>query len=327
MGESKTSLGNQFKGRFKVLVTRKIPDAGLRLMDSDCGYQILSGDPVPTHAEVVRGAAGVDGIVSLLTEPIDAEVMDAAPGLKVIANMAVGYDNIDVPEAKKRGILVTNTPEVLTETTADFAWALMMAAARRVIEGDAEVRAGRWRTWEPEGLLGVDLHGATLGLIGYGRIGQSVARRGQGFGMKVIFHDPERPGSLPIDGVLSEADFISLHVPLTPQTRNLIGRDQLRRCKRTAVLVNTSRGGVLDQEALAEELAAGTIFSAGLDVFEKEPLPPSHPLCRLTNVVLAPHIASASRATRDRMAMMAAGNLVAGLRGETPPNLVPELRS
>ncbi|MHB8945931.1 MAG: 2-hydroxyacid dehydrogenase [Bacillota bacterium] len=308
--------------RWRVLVTRRIPQAGLDLLGPNCDYQVLAESGVPRREDVLRAAAGVDGILSLLTERMDAAVMDAAPGLKVIANYAVGFDNIDLGEARRRGILVTNTPGVLTETTADFAWALIMAAARRVVEGDEEVRSGRWRTWEPQGLLGVDVHGAVLGVVGYGRIGQAVARRGAGFGMEVIFHDPTESGSMPLDQLLRRADIISLHVPLTPVTRHLIDGGRLRLCKPTAVLVNTSRGGVVDQQALAEALAAGTIFAAGLDVFEEEPLPPGHPLCRLRNVVLAPHIASASRATRDRMAVMAASNLLAALRGETPPNLV-----
>ncbi|MHB0885333.1 MAG: 2-hydroxyacid dehydrogenase [Bacillota bacterium] len=308
--------------RWRVLVTRRIPQAGLDLLGPNCDYQVLAESGVPRREDVLRAAAGVDGILSLLTERMDAAVMDAAPGLKVIANYAVGFDNIDLGEARRRGILVTNTPGVLTETTADFAWALIMAAARRVVEGDEEVRSGRWRTWEPQGLLGVDVHGAVLGVVGYGRIGQAVARRGAGFGMEVLFHDPTESGSMPLDRLLRRADIISLHVPLTPVTRHLIDGGRLRLCKPTAVLVNTSRGGVVDQQALAEALAAGTIFAAGLDVFEEEPLPPGHPLCRLRNVVLAPHIASASRATRDRMAVMAASNLLAVLRGETPPNLV-----
>ncbi len=308
--------------RWRVLVTRRIPRAGLALLEPDCDYHVLAEEGLPSHEDVVRAAVGVDGIISLLTERIDAAVMDAAPGLKVIANYAVGFDHVDLAEARRRGVLVTNTPGVLTETTADFAWALILAAARRVVEGDEEVRAGRWRTWEPEGLLGVDIHHAVLGVVGYGRIGQAVARRGAGFGMRVIFHDPGEQESVPLDDLLRQADIISLHVPLTPATRHFIDRERLRLCKPTAVLVNTSRGGVVDQDALAEALAAGTIFSAGLDVFESEPLSPDHPLCRLKNVVLAPHIASASRATRDRMAVMAATNLLAALRGETPPNLV-----
>ncbi len=309
--------------KWRVLVTRKIPDAGLGLLDADCDYRVLAIDRLPAHEEIVRAAAGVDGILALLTDRIDAQVMDAAPDLRIIANYAVGYDNIDLREAKARGLVVTNTPGVLTETTADFTWALMFAAARRVVEGDADVRAGRWRTWEPEGWLGVDVHGATLGLIGYGRIGQAVAKRAAGFGMRIIFHDPWLKDSKPLDEVLAEADFISLHVPLTGETRHLIGPAQLKLCKPTAVLVNTSRGGVIDQDALAEALAAGTIFAAGLDVFEGEPLSPSHPLCRLKNAILAPHIASASKVTRDRMAVMAAENLLAGLRGEAPANPVP----
>lgn len=308
--------------RWRVMVTRRIPRAGLDLLGPDCDYHVLAESGVPGRDEVIRGATGVDGILSLLTERIDAAVMDAAPDLKVVANYAVGFDNIDLGEARRRGVVVTNTPGVLTETTADFTWALIMAAARRVVEGDAEVRSGRWRTWEPQGLLGVDVHGAVLGVVGYGRIGQAVARRAAGFGMEVIFHDPTESGTVPLDELLGRADIISLHVPLTPATRHHIDGARLRLCKPTAIIVNTSRGGVVDQEALAEALAKGTIFAAGLDVFEEEPLPPSHPLCRLKNAVLAPHIASASRATRDRMAVMAARNLLTALRGETPPNVV-----
>ncbi len=292
------------------------------MLKEHCRVDVWESELPPPRADLLAKSKDCDAILSLLTDKIDAEFLDNAPKIKVAANMAVGFDNIDLRAARERSILVSNTPGVLTETTAEFAWALMMAAARRVVEGDAQVRAGKWRTWEPEGLLGYDLYGATLGLVGYGRIGQSVARMATGFGMKVIYFDPEREGSVPFDTVLAEADFISLHVPLTPETRNLIGRREIRKCKKTAIIVNTSRGGVIDQDALAEELAAGTIFSAGLDVFEKEPLPPTHPLCKLSNVVLAPHIASASRATRDRMAVIAATNLLAGLKGEAPPNPV-----
>jgi len=284
---------------------------------------------------LLREVTQVDGLLSLLTDRIDGEVMDAAPRLRVVSNFAVGFDNIDIPAATQRRIVVTNTPEVLTETVADFAFCLMLAAARRLVEGDRYARDGKWKTWEPLLLAGQDMYRATLGLIGLGRIGSAVARRAKGFEMRVMYYDPFRREDLeqslqieyrPFTDVLRQADFISVHVPLSEQTRHLIGRDQFSMMKPTAVFVNTSRGPVVDQQALAEALAARRIFAAGIDVFEREPVPTDDPLLAQGNAIVAPHIASASIPTRIRMATLAAENLVAVLQGKRPPNPVnPEV--
>lgn len=303
----------------RVLVTRRIPEAGFQRL-REAGLPWVGGDDEePPSREALM--QDVDGILSLLTERIDAEVMDAAPRLRVIANMAVGYDNIDVAEATRRGILVCNTPGVLTETTADFAWALLMATARRVVEGDRLTRSGGFRAWGPLMLLGRDLWGSTLGIVGYGRIGQAVARRATGFGMEVLHTSPSSPASVPLEELLERSDFISLHCRLDSTTRHLIGSDELRRMRASAILVNTARGPVVDEAALVQALREGRIAGAGLDVYEREPeLAPG--LTDLENVVLAPHIASASHRTRDLMATMAADGLVAVLRGERPAHLV-----
>jgi len=292
--------------------------------------------PPPPEA-VVEQVREVEGVLCLLTDRIDGEVIAAGKRLRVISNCAVGYDNIDVAAATRRGILVCNTPGVLTETTADLAWALLMAAARRIAESDRYVRAGKWRSWSPQLMLGQDVGGATLGVIGLGRIGQAVARRARGFDMRVLYYDivrvPEVERSVGAEFVelpvlLRESDFVSIHTPLTEETRHLIGAEELTLMKPTAVLVNSARGGVVDAQALAAALRKGEIFAAGLDVFESEPLPADDPLLDLENVVVLPHIGSASVATRTRMARMAAGNLIAGLKGERPPYLVnPEVFS
>ena len=321
----------------RVFVTRIIPEGGQALIRAACDADVWPEELPPPRPALLDRVRGVDGLLCLLTDRIDGEVMDAAgPGLRVISNHAVGYDNIDVAAATARGIPVGNTPGILTETTADFAFTLLMAAARRVVEGADYVRAGRWRTWGPMILLGHDIHGATLGLVGMGRIGQAMARRAAGFGMKVIYYDPyfdpaggaapgvERRDSL--ETLLAEADFISLHVPLTPDTHHLIDAWALAKAKPTAVLINTSRGPVVDTEALYDALAAGQIAYAALDVTDPEPLPADHKLVGLPNCLITPHIASASWATRTRMAVMAAENLLAGLRGERLPNCVnPEV--
>ena len=278
---------------------------------------------------------GGDGLLCLLTDPIDAAIMDAAgPRLRVISNHAVGFDNIDIAAATARGIPVGNTPGILTDATADFAFALLMAAARRVAEGERFVRAGHWRTWGPSLLLGPDVHGATLGIIGFGRIGQALARRAAGFDMRILYCDPTAPPADPalhaaavdLETLLREADFVSLHVPLTPQTRGLIGRETLALMKPSAILINTARGPVVDPDALSEVLHARRIFAAALDVTDPEPIPPDSPLLALDNCLIVPHIASASIATRRKMSLMAAQNLIAGLRGEPLPNCVnPEV--
>jgi glyoxylate reductase len=273
----------------------------------------------------------MDGLLCLLTDKIDGEVMDeAGPQLKVISNHAVGFDNIDVPAATARNIPVGNTPDVLTDATADFAFALMMAVARRIPEAERYVHAGKWKTWGPMLLLGADLKGATLGLIGFGRIGKAMARRAMGFDMRVFYYDPneKKPARdlkatrVDFETLLEESDFISLHTPLTPDTRHLIDWEALSKMKPNAVLINTSRGPVVDQDALYEALKEHRIFGAGLDVTDPEPLPMDSPLLTLDNIVIAPHIASASKTSREKMSWMAAQNLVAGLKGERLPNCV-----
>ena len=309
----------------KVLVTREIPAAGLRPLE-DYDLTVLSEAP-PARDELLEAAEGAAGVLSNVTEGMNAEFMDAAgDGLKVIANMAVGYDNVDVEAARERGIVVTNTPGVLDETTADTAFMLLLAAARRLGESERTLRAGEWEWWGPKLFVGVDVWGKKLGIVGMGRIGQAVARRARGFGMEILYHNRSRKQDderelgaryAGLDELLDEADFVSIHTPLTEETRHLIGAHELGKMKPTAVLVNTSRGPVVDEGALAEALADGRIFAAGLDVYENEPR--VHPkLLGLENAVLAPHIGSGSAETRDRMAVLAAENIVAVLRGEEP---------
>jgi glyoxylate reductase len=277
---------------------------------------------------------GVDGLLCLLTDRIDGQLMDAAgPQLKVISNHAVGFDNIDIPAATARKIPVGNTPGILTDATADFAFALLVSAARRVVEGDRYVRAGKWKTWGPSILLGPDITGATLGIIGYGRIGQALAKRASGFDMRILYYDPmisagsDLPGTaVDLETLLRESDFVSLHTLLNEQTRHLINRDTLALMKPSAVLVNTSRGPVVDGQALYEALKEGKIFAAALDVTDPEPLPLDSPLLKLDNLIIVPHIASASKPTRDKMSLMAAENLLAGLSGRRLPTCVnPEV--
>ena len=307
----------------KVLVTREIPEAGLRLLEG-FDVSVLYERP-PERGELLEAARSASGILATATDKIDGEVMDAAgEGLKVVANMAVGYDNIDVKAAKERGVVVTNTPGVLDETTADVAFMLMLAAARRLGEGERLLRAGRWEWWGPKQLRGLDVWGKKLGIVGMGRIGQAVARRARGFGMGVLYHNRSRDEDaereigaryLGLEDLLRACDFVSIHTPLTEETRHLIGERELDLMKPTAVLVNTSRGPVVDEGSLADALESGRIFAAGLDVYEEEPK--VHPkLLELDNVVLAPHIGSASMETRDRMATLAAENLRAVLSGE-----------
>ena len=296
-----------------------------------CDVDLWGDELPPSRGELMRRVQGVDGILSLLTDRIDGEVMDAAgEGLKVISNHAVGFDNVDVAAATVRRIPVGNTPDVLTDATADFAFTLMMSAGRRVLEADRFVRQGKWKTWSPLLLLGAELHGATLGLAGFGRIGRAVAKRAMGFDMRVIYYDPNEPKPEPgiqasrvdFETLLAESDFLSLHTPLTPDTRHLIDSAALSKMKPTAVLVNTSRGPVVDTDALYDALKEKRIFAAGLDVTEPEPLPADHPLLTLENVTVMPHIASASTRARDQMSWMAAQNLIAGLKGERLPNCV-----
>jgi len=319
----------------KVYVTRLIPEDGLELLRQSCDVKVWDGELPPPRDVLLREIRECDAVLTLLTEKVDGEFFDAAPKVKCVANMAVGFDNMDVAEATRRGVFVTNTPGVLTETTADFAWALLMAAARRVVEGDRFTRAGKWKTWGPKLLLGQDVYGATLGIIGFGRIGVAVARRARGFNMRILYYDVYRNEAaekevgatfVDLDTLFRESDFVSLHVNLTPETRHLINAENLRKMKRTAVLVNTSRGPVVDQKALYEALRDGVIFAAGLDVTDPEPIPMTDPLLTLENCIIAPHIASASVVTRAKMSEMAARNILAALNGELPPNaLNPEV--
>lgn len=290
---------------------------------------VWSHELPPTREELVHLASGADGLLTLLTDRVDSALLEALPNLRAVSNMAVGYDNIDVHACTARGVVVCTTPDVLTETTADFTWALIFAVARRVCEAAADVRAGRWRTWEPLGYLGLDIAGKTLGIVGFGRIGQAVARRARGFSMRVLYTDRERRPAeveeavqatfVPLDDLLRESDVVTLHVPLTPATRGLIGAPQLALMKRTSILINTARGAVVDTQALVRALEERRLWGAGLDVTDPEPIPPEHPLLRCPNAVVTPHIASASEHTRSRMAELAAENLVAALRGERPP--------
>ncbi len=320
-------------GKPRVLVTRRIPDEGLDPIAAACELDLWADELPPPRDELLRRVAGCDGVLTLLTDKVDDGFLDAAgPGLRVVSNYAVGFDNIDVAACAARGVAVGNTPGVLTETTADLAWALLMAAARRLPEGDRYVRDGRWKTWGPLLLLGPDVHGATIGIVGFGRIGQALARRAMGFGMRILYHDvnqlPEdvtRPFGASyrsLEGLLEESDFVSLHVNLSPVTRHLINATSLGWMKPTAVLVNTSRGPVVDQAALAAALRDGTIWAAALDVTDPEPIPMDDPLVGLDNCLIVPHIASASRTTRGKMAAMAAANLLAGVRGEPLPTPV-----
>jgi glyoxylate reductase len=315
----------------KVFITRGIFDEVVTWLKGHGDVEGNASDHVLTPQELTAAGRDADGILALLTDRIDDAVLEAWPRVRVIANFAVGYNNIDLDAATRRGVLVTNTPGVLTETTADFAWCLLMATARRVVEADRFTREGRFTAWGPRMLLGHDVFGKTLGLAGFGRIGQAVARRASCFGMRVLFYDAQPVpgevaaglGALPasLEQVLRESDFISLHVPLIPETHHLLDDDAFGKMKPNCIVVNTSRGPVVDEKALVRALEGGRISGAGLDVYEREP-EIEDGLLASDRVVLAPHIASASHETRLRMCMMAAENLVAGLRGQRPPNLV-----
>lgn len=318
-----------------VYVTREIPQAGLDIVRDACEHvEINPEDRVLTRQELLAAVRGRDGVLCLLTDTVDAAVLDAAAGCRVFANYAVGYNNIDVPAATARRIAVTNTPGVLTDATADLTWALLFATARRIPEGDRYTRAGKFKGWSPMLLLGGDISGRTLGIVGAGRIGTAVALRSRGFRMRVLYFDTVQNEAIEqavgaervdLDRLLRESDFVSLHVSLDESTRHLIGARELGLMKPTAYLVNTSRGPVVDERALVSALRERRIAGAGLDVFENEPaLAPG--LAELDNVVIPPHLGSATIATRTRMATLAATNLVAALRGERPPNIVnPEV--
>ncbi|OGG05421.1 MAG: D-glycerate dehydrogenase [Candidatus Glassbacteria bacterium RIFCSPLOWO2_12_FULL_58_11] len=317
--------------REKVLVTRKLPGSMAEGLRSSFEVVLNPHDRNLTRGELFRMAEGCAGMISLLSDTLDREFIESHPRLKVIANCAVGYNNIDLHAAAERGIVVTNTPGVLTETTADLAWALILALGRRVVESDRYTREGRFGGWAPELFLGTDIYGKTLGIVGLGRIGAAVARRAAGFSMKLIYHSRSRKPELEkalgagyreLDSLLAEADFISLHTPLDPGTRHLLDRRRISLMKPGSFLINTSRGPLVDEGALVEALASGKLAGAGLDVYENEP--ELHPgLAGLPNTVLLPHIGSASTETRVKMARMAAENLTAVLTGRTPPNPVP----
>lgn len=318
-----------------IFVTRELPGCAEAMLAEIAAVRVWRDAFPPPREDLLQEAAAADALLCMLTEQIDAELLDAAPSLRIVANMAVGYDNIDVAAATARDVAVTNTPGVLTETTADLAFALILAAARRIVAGDRLARSGGWKTWHPSFLLGRDVHGACLGIIGLGAIGQAVARRAVGFGMTLLYYSrtrkPEVEAQLglhyrPFDDLLREADFISLHCPLTAETRGLIGAREFALMKPSAVLINTARGAIVDQRALFEALTSGRIAHAALDVTEVEPIPSDDPLLGLDTVTITPHIGSATVATRARMAEMAAQNILAFFRGERPPNLVnPEV--
>jgi len=319
----------------RVFLCSRIPDEAERYLRARTRLEVYPGEDLISREELLRAVREVDGLIPTVTERIDAEVMDAAPNLRVIANYGVGYNNIDVEAATGRGLPVTNTPEVLTEATADLAFSLILAASRRLGEGERYVRAGRWTGWKPTQLLGWDVYGKTLGIIGLGRIGQAVARRARGFSMKALYTDARRaPARLerelgvryvPMASLLRQADIVTVHAPLMPETHHLINASVLRRMKRTAILVNAARGPIVDEKALAAALRSGQIAAAGLDVHEKEPS--VHPdLLELENVVLLPHLGSATLETRTAMGLLAAKNCLAALAGKRPPCLVnPEV--
>lgn len=316
----------------RVFICRPIAREALDLIGPVAEMEVWNDELPPPYEVMAHKARNVDGLLSLLTDRIDASLIRESTRLRVISNMAVGYDNVDVAEATRRHILVGITPGVLTETSADFAFTLLLSASRRIVEADRYTRQGKWKTWGPMVMLGQDIHHATLGIIGMGRIGAEVAKRARGFDMKVLYHnrrrrppeDERRLGAeyAELPDLLSASDFVSLHVPLTDESRHLIGAEQFSLMKPNAILVNTSRGAVVDQRALYEALRDRRIFSAAIDVTEVEPIPPNDPLLTLDNVIIAPHIASASVPTRRKMATMAAENLLAGLRGEVPPYCV-----
>ena len=319
----------------KVFVTRKLPEKALEMIRAECDMEINPHDRVLTKEEIISGVSGKDGLLCLLTDEIDEEIIDSGKNLRIIANYAVGYNNIDVGVATERKIPVTNTPGVLTDTTADMAWALIFAIARRVVEADKFTKEGKYKGWGPMMFLGGDIYGKTLGVVGLGRIGKSVVKRAKGFDMRVLYFDAFRADEkveeelgieyVSLEELLKESDFVSIHVPLLPSTHHLIGEKELLMMKKTAYLINNSRGPVIDEEALVKALRDKEIAGAALDVFENEPeLSPG--LADLKNVVITPHISSASIETRTKMAVMAAENLLAGLKGMRPPNIVnPEV--
>ncbi len=319
----------------KIFVTRLIPDEGLAMLREVVEMQVWEGELPPPRDVLLKEVRTIDGLVSLLTDRIDGELMDSNPRLKVVSNYAVGFDNIDIPGATARGIPVGNTPGVLTDTTADLAFTLLMASARRIQESIDYVRAGKWKTWGPMLLTGQDIHGATLGVVGLGRIGQGMAKRAGGFGMRVLYYDVNRRADLEksmgvtyadMDTLLRYSDFLTLHTDFTESPRHIMTAWAFALIKNTAVVVNTARGPIIDPQALYDALKTGKIGGAALDVTEPEPIPLDSPLLTLPNCLIVPHIASASVATRAKMAQMAAANLIAGVRGDKLPTCVnPEV--
>jgi glyoxylate reductase len=305
----------------RCFVTRQLPGPALGRLEIAHEVEVWPRQVPPSRAELAAHLRDADGLLSLLSDQIDAELLAEVPTLRAISNYAVGYDNIDVAAAAARGIPVGHTPDVLTDATADLAFALLLAAARRLPEGIDEVRSGESLTWQPDHNLGVEVHGATLGIVGYGRIGQAVGRRAEGFDM-VVIHTDSRSEADAVANLLELADFVSLHAPLTPATHHLINAQALERMKPTAILINTARGGIIDQVALAAALRDGTIGGAALDVTDPEPLPPEDPLLKAPNLIIVPHIGSATRTTRERMADLAVENLMAGLEGRPMPHPV-----
>jgi glyoxylate reductase len=318
----------------KVFATHSLFEAARQILQETCEVEYWAKPERPPREEVLRRVKDKEGLICLLTEKINGELLSVAPKLRIAANVAVGFDNIDVAACTKRGVVATNTPGVLDETTADFAWTLLMAVARRLSEGEELARSGKWKNWDLDQLVGTDVWGKTLGIVGFGRIGRAVARRASGFQMKVIYTDAQRaPAEVEralkaefweMNALLTESDFVSVHVPLLPETRRLFDAPKFKRMKPTAFLINTSRGPVVDEAALVAALEGGQIAGAGLDVYENEPF--IHPGLKRANVVLAPHIASASLETRTKMACIAANNVVALFAGQKPPNILnPEV--
>jgi glyoxylate reductase len=314
----------------KIYATHQLFEPARKLLDASCDVQYWTDSDRPPREEVLRHATNKDGLISLLTEKIDEDFLTAARTLRIVANVAVGYDNIDVASCTRHGVAVTNTPGVLDETTADFAWTLLMTVARRVGEGETLARSGKWKGWNLDQLCGADVWGKTLGIVGFGRIGRAMARRASGFNMKVIYTDAARAPEeaerslnaefRDMNALLAESDFISLHVPLLPDTRHLIDAPKLSRMKPTAYVINTARGPVVDEGALVAALESNKIAGAALDVFEKEPA--IHPGLKRPNVVITPHQASASIETRSKMAVMAANNVIAFFNGQRPANIL-----
>jgi glyoxylate reductase len=302
----------------RVFVTRRLPGTALERLEAEHDVEVWPGDMPPPREKLLEGVAEADGLLSLLVDEVDTELMDAAPKLRAVANYAIGFDNIDVEAAAARDVQVGNTPDVLTDATADLAWALMLAVARRIVEAHQDAVEGRWRTWEPQGWIGADVHGATLAVIGAGRIGQAVAKRASGFEMDVVMVDLGDD----LHSALERADFVSIHTPLTPETHHLIDADALARMKRTAILVNTARGPIVDQDALADALREGRLAGAGLDVTDPEPLPPDHGLYDTPKLLIVPHIGSATTTARAAMADRAVDNLLAALDGKPMPYAV-----